>query len=314
MLTQRRWIGVALLAVTVSAFTFTRSAVESVAVVVQVSGKVEIQRANAKPLSASVGLALLPGDKVVVPTGAKAVVMYRTGQMQTASQALTITEPAKKDAGSLYSRTVNTITQVASTDAAKQPNRQGMIRPVEGAAAPISPRNAVTVLDVRPQLMWFSIRGAEGYTVQLRRADIQGSKPVRFTTGTDSTWSYPASLPALVPGATYEWTVAAKNGRVAATQTFKVITPAKFESIANTMEQLQAAGLDPATDGLFILALAYRDAGLMYEANSALARLDAMGDGKGRVYHLLRGEVLDALGNLEAASREFVTADSESGA
>lgn len=314
MLTQRRWIGVALLAATVSAFTFTRTRVESVAVVVQVSGKVEIQRANAKPLNASVGLALLPGDKMVVPAGAKAVVMYRTGQMQTASAAMTITEPAKKEAGSLYSRTVKTITQVASTDAAKQPNRQGMIRPVEGAAAPISPRNAVTVLDVRPQMMWFSIKAAEGYTVQLRRSDIVGSKPVRFNSGTDTTWTYPSTLPALVPGATYEWTVAAKNGRVAATQTFKVVTPAQFEAVASTIQELQAAGIDPSTDGLFILALAYRDAGLMYEANSALSRLEAMGDGKGRVYHLLRGEVLDALGNLEAASREFVTADSESGA
>src|SRR3954471_22568913 len=111
MLTQRRWIGVVMLAVVVSAFTFTRRAVESVAVVVQVSGKVEIQRANAKPLSASVGLALMPGDKMVVPAGAKAVVMYKTGQMQTASAALTIAEPEKKEAGSLYSRTVNTITQ-----------------------------------------------------------------------------------------------------------------------------------------------------------------------------------------------------------
>ena len=95
------------------------------------------------------------GDKVVVPAGAKAVVMYRTGQMQTASGALTIAEPEKKAEGSLYSRTLNTISQVASTDAAKQPNRQGMIRPVEGAPAPISPRNAISIMDVRPQLMWF---------------------------------------------------------------------------------------------------------------------------------------------------------------
>jgi hypothetical protein len=314
MLTQRRWIGVALLAAAVSAFTFARRAAESVAVVVQVSGKVEIQRANAKPLAASVGLALLPGDKVVVPAGAKAVVMYRTGQMQTASAAITISEPARKDAGGLYSRTVNTITQVASTDAAKQPNRQGMIRPVEGAPAAISPRNGIPVLNVRPELVWYSVQGVDGYMVQLIRKDVAGSKPMRFTTGADTVWSYPTDAPPLVPGATYQWTVGSKGGRIGTPQQFKVVTSGQFARIAETMDELQNAGLDPATDGLFILSLAYRDAGLMYEANSALSRLESMGDGKGKVFHLLRGEVLNALGDLDGAAHEFMAADAESGA
>jgi hypothetical protein len=313
MLTQRRWIGVALVAVVLSAFTFRSERAESVAVVVQVSGKVEVQRPSAKPLTATVGLALLPGDKVVVPAGAKAVVMYRTGQMQTATQALTIAEPTRKDAGSLYSRTVNTITQVASTDASRQPNRQGMIRPIDGTAAPISPRNSIVILDLRPTMVWYSLPGATDYMVQLLRKDVAGTKPVRFTTSGDTTWTYPAAAPPLVPGGTYEWTVAARGGRVAQTQTFRVVTGDQFARIADTMGELQSAGLDPWSDGLFILALSYRDAGLMYEANSALARMAETGDGVGKVYHLLRAEVLDALGDLESASREFKAADAESG-
>ena len=313
MLTKRRWIGVALVVAIVSAFSYGRPTAESVAVVVKVSGKVEIQRANTKAMSATVGLPLLAGDKVVVPAGAKAVVMYRTGQMQTASAALTIAEPERKDAGSLYSRTVNTISQVASTDAAKQPNRQGMIRPVEGAPAPISPRNSIVIMDVRPQLMWFKLPNSTGYMVQLRRTDVE-SKPVRFSMGTDTTWSYPSSAAPLVPGATYEWTVAAKGGRVAKTETFRVVTPEQFAHLTATMQELQTAGIDPATDGLFILAIAYRDAGLFYEADNALARMATAGDGIGKVYHLLRADVLNAMGDLEGASREFKIADSESGA
>jgi hypothetical protein len=298
----------------VSAFTFARDRAESVAVVVKVTGKVEVQRANVKPLAAAAGLALQAGDKIVVQTGDKVIVMYKTGQMQTVAQSLTIAEPERKESGSLYTRTVSTITQVASTDAARQPNRQGMIRPVEGSPGAIAPRNEIVILDVRPTLVWFKLPAASDYMVQLQRTDIPGMKPVRFPAGTDATWTYPTSAPPLVPGGTYEWTVAAKGGRVAKTEKFRVITGDQFSRIAALMEDLQTAGIDPWTDGLFILSLAYRDAGLMYEANSALARMAASGDGSGKVYHLLRGEVLDALGDLEGASREFKAADAENGA
>jgi hypothetical protein len=37
------------------------------------------------------------------------------------------------------------------------------------------------------------------------------------------------------------------------------------------------------------------------------------GDGKGKVYHLLRAEVADALGNLERAAAEFQAADAGTG-
>jgi hypothetical protein len=209
---------------------------------------------------------------------------------------------------------VNTITQVASTDAAKQPNRQGMIRPVEGAAAPISPRNGIVVMSGRPQFAWYSVPGASSYTVQIRRTDEAGAKPLRFTGSKDTVWSYPVSSPALVPGAKYQWTVGAEGGRVAGLQTFRVATEDEAERITSTIKQLKDANIDPATDGLFILALAYRDAGMMYEARNALKRLEAMGDGKGRVYHLLRGDILNAIGDIDGASNEFKAADAESGA
>ena len=313
MLTQRRWIGVALVAVLISAFTFAPRRVESVAVMVQFTGKVEVQRPNAKPMAATVGLALLPGDKVVVPAGGKAVFMYRTGQLQTASAAVTIAEPAKKEQGALYERTLSTITKVAATDAAKQPNRQGMIRPVDGAATPISPRNSLLVLDVRPQLTWFRVPAATSYTVQIRRF-VDGAMPVRFQASADTVWSYPADAPPLVPGATYEWTVGAAGGRPGTLQKFRIVSAEDFQRIASTMQELQQAGIDPASDGLFILALAYRDAGLMYEADAALERMQKSGQGAGRTYHLLRGDVLNALGDLDGASREFIAADAESGA
>jgi hypothetical protein len=70
------------------------------------------------------------------------------------------------------------------------------------------------------------------------------------------------------------------------------------------------SGIDPLGDGMFLTALAYRDAGLMYEASSVLERLGRTG-AKGRAYYLLRGEVLDALGDLDSAAASFAAADAE---
>jgi hypothetical protein len=89
------------------------------------------------------------------------------------------------------------------------------------------------------------------------------------------------------------------------------VTGEEFLQVATTLRELSTAGIDPATDGLFVLALAYRDAGLYYEAARAIEGLKATGAGKGRTYFFLRGEVLDAIGDVDGASRSFAAADGE---
>jgi hypothetical protein len=98
---------------------------------------------------------------------------------------------------------------------------------------------------------------------------------------------------------------------VAEPQTFRIVGHAEFEQLSTAFAELTASGVDPASDGLFVAALRYRDAGLFYEAERALARLAGNGSGSGRAFHLLRGEVLDRLGALEAASASFQAADRE---
>jgi hypothetical protein len=299
------------LAVVVFAVTAAAAAVRNdpAAVLVQLSGKVEVQRAN-RTTAAAVGTGLHAGDRLLVPGGGRAVIMYRTGQFETATSAVTIEARQSDRPSGLYRQTLQTMAQVATTDAARQPNRQGMIRPVPGQAAPIAPRNAVAVLDVRPTFTWYAVPGATGYTVQIQRTDLTGARPVRWEAGLDTTWSYPPAEPALVPGASYRWTVAA-GGRVAEPQTFRIVGHAEFEQLSTAFAELTASGVDPASDGLFVAALRYRDAGLFYEAERALARLAGNGSGSGRAFHLLRGEVLDRLGALEAASASFQAADRE---
>jgi len=310
MRTGRGVIGLLLLVIVVMAAVVVA---EPAAVVVQTAGKVELQRAG-RTLPVAVGTSLEVGDRLVVPAGGKAVMMYRTGKMETATSTITIQARESEQVGNLYRQTVQTIVQVATTDAAKQANRQGMIRPVAGMPSPIAPRNEIRVLDVRPTFTWNAVTGGTRYTVQVLRTDLPGARPLRFDAGADTVWTYPATEPALVPGASYQWTVATAEGRPAAPQKFRIITPEELGNVTSLLSAVSESGLDPMGDGLFLAALFYRDAGLFYEADRALARIAASGGGTGRTFHLLRGEVFDAIGDLEAASRAFQAADAEPGA
>jgi hypothetical protein len=282
---------------------------EPAAVIVQLSGKVDVQRGT-RTIAGAVGTGLEAGDRVVIASGARAVIMYRTGRFESATANTTIEARQSDQPSGLYRQTLQTMAQVATSDAARQPNRQGMIRPVPGQPAGIAPRNDITVLDVRPTFLWFSVEDGPAYTVQLQRVDIEGARPMRFETGADTTWTYPASAPPLVPGAVYRWSVAAHN-RVALPQTFRIIAGAEYARLADDLAAIAASGVDPMNDALYVSALRYRDAGLYYEADRALSLLATNGSASGRAFHLLRGEVYDRLGALESASVAFQAADRE---
>jgi len=292
--------GLALLA----AFTWTR---EPAAVLVKVSGAVEVQKVTDEKVPGTVGLSLEPGDRVLVPSGGKAVLMYRTGKMETAAAAVTVAEPASGEPAGLYAQTARTITQVATTDAARQPNRQGMIRPVQGTATGIAPRNGIAVDETRPTFTWYGVPGTTAYTIMLRRTDAPG-QPVRFQAGADTVWTYPADAQALERGGTYSWVVGTDAGRIGQQMEFRVLDAERYAAIQAAMDAMSASGLDPAEDGLFVAAVVYRDAGLVYDAAAALERLAAEGTG-GRLLHLMRGEALDAIGDLEGAAQAFQAAD-----
>ena len=86
---------------------------------------------------------------------------------------------------------------------------------------------------------------------------------------------------------------------------FTVASAADVAMIEDAMTGLIEAGIDPSSDGLFLTALAYRDAGLFYEAHRALMEIEEDGNGIGRAYFMLKGEVLDALGMVNQAETAF---------
>ncbi len=277
------------------------------AVLVRVEGTVQVQTGEADPRPGSVGTRLSAGDRVLPAEGGRAVIVYRSGLTRQVTEALTIEAPSGGREADVFSRTVRVLAQAATSDARSQPNRQGMIRPVQGSPELVAPRNGITVMDPRPTFRWLGVEGAPGYVIQIRR---EGGPPLRFRTGPETSWTLPEDAPALVPGATYHWTVAsAARGRPAREQTFRVIGPETYGTLAREMEALVASGLDPAGDGAFLAAVLYREAGLLYEAAGALGLLESSGTPLSPEVYLLKGEIMDALGDLEAARAAFDRAD-----
>lgn len=274
------------------------------AIVVRVNGPVQVEQPNAAPRLATVGTRLNIGDRIRPATGASAVILRRTGAKFTINQPTVLEAPRSESDEPVFTRALRTLAQASSTAAREQPNRQGMIRPIPGTAVPVAPRNGIAVLGPRPTFRWFAVPGATGYRIQIQRAG--GGTPMRYDAGTDTVWTLPADAPPLVPGETYRWTVGAEpSGRVAQPQTFRVIDAAGYAALAEALAAITEAGFDPAGDGLFLAALAYRDAGLYYEAERALALMERSGTALGRDFYLLHGEVYDALGNLDAARAAF---------
>jgi len=313
----RRITGAFTAVLLVVALTAAVRAAEPVAVIVQVTGRVTVQRAAGGSAPVTVGMRLEPGDKLVPSGGGTAVLLFKTGKKETVKEQREIMPVTEAEQTNLFNRSVGTLTRVASTDAAQNPNRQGMIRPIAGSAVPIAPRNEIAVRSERPTFSWFSIPGSTGYMVQLRRIDgpcapgvadrPQSCRPVRFRAGRDTAWTMPAAEPGLERGATYAWTVASQGGgRPAPEQKFRIASQEEETKLAAALADLRAAGLDPETDGLLVSALLYREAGLYYDARAALDRIDVQAAGP--EIHQLRGEVFDALGDLDAASRAFAAA------
>jgi len=277
------------------------------AVVVRVQGAVQVQFGDGAPEPATVGIRLSVGDRVLPGAEARAVVVYQTGRTSEVTEATTIEAPAGAEEGGLFSRTVQVLAQAASSDARSQPNRQGMIRPVPGAPEIISPRNLIKVLGPRPTFRWHAAEGMAAYIVQIRS---EGSPPVRYEVGAATSWTLPENAPGLTPGGVYWWTVGpAGRGRPSREMQFQILDTEEHDAVNEELGILMEVGLDPMGDGAFLATVLYREAGLLYEAASSLEFLEGAGGPLSADAYLLKAEIMDALGDLEAAQEAFDQAD-----
>ena len=274
------------------------------AVVVKVQGAVSIRAAAGGQQPAAVGAKLSAGDQVIPEAGAQAVVVHSTGRTEVVTQTLTIAAPTGATEGDMFTRTVRVLAQAATSDARRTGNRQGMIRPLPGGPAPISPRNNVALKDTRPSFAWFSVPGASGYRLQIR---AEGQAPQRFDAGKDTVFQLPETTE-LERGKPYFWTVAPMGGRPVKEETFVVLGPEQLREREGALASIREMGLDPEGDGELLAAVVFTDLGLLYDAHTTLASLEAEG-GLSADALLLKGEGLDGLGHYDAARTAFDRAD-----
>lgn len=279
------------------------------ALVVKLDGAVQVQLGAGAPQAATVGARLAAGDRILPGPGGQAVVIYSSGATQTVTDAITIQVAEGGVEEDLFSRTVQVLAQAANSDARNQPNRQGMIRPVPGAPEIVAPRNNIPVRSVRPAFSWLPATGHQTgeYLLQIRR---EGEAPTRYDVGAARSWTLPEDAPSLEPGATYWWTVGPKHrGRPSREMKFQVLSLEIHDALNEQMGTLMNAGLDPEGDGAFMAAVIYREAGLHYDAARSLEFLEELGQPLGMNALLLKGEIMDAMGDLEAAREAFDRAD-----
>lgn len=270
---------------------------ESLAVVVSWTGAPRVLRADTV-VSLGTGLQLVAGDRIEVARPATIVALHRSGRLETLVTSAVLARDSTQAEG-LFARTVRTLVAVAGVDARTLVNREGMIRPIPGAAVVVAPAHGILLLEERPAFTWFAVPGAAGYRLQLRPG---AGAPVRHELGPDTAW---VSVTALVPGTTYEWTVAAlPSGRPAAPQRFRIAGAEERAALARALDELRITGADPETDGLFLAALIHLERGFLYAADRMLARVEADG-ATGAAFHRLRADVLAALGDPQGTALQL---------
>lgn len=274
------------------------------ALVVKLQGDVQVRHAGAQA-PAAVGTRLVAGDEVIPASGARAILITRTGGQQVVTQATTVQQPTGGGNPDLFARAIATLAQAATADARSAGGRQGMIRPIPGEPTLVAPRNGLTVTTGHPTFSWMPVEGAAAYTIQVRKVD--GGRPMRFeVAGTE--WTLPEGEASLEEGALYAWTVAPKGGRPTREQQFRRIGSEDNELLFNTLEEIRAMGLDPLGDGIFLTAVIFRDLELYYDAADALQDVEGT-DAMSADLYMLKGEILNILGHEEEARKAFDKAD-----
>ncbi|MDH5591054.1 MAG: hypothetical protein OEZ65_16830 [Gemmatimonadota bacterium] len=306
-MTKTRPLHFVLAAATALALHGTLVAQESpAAMVIRVRGAAQI-RGAAGTVGAAVGIALHAGDEIVPDEGARVILLTSSGAQRVVTTPTTIAGANRADAApGLFARTVRSLADAAASDTRTEAGRQGMIRPMPKEPTLMAPRNGLVVASERPSFRWLPVEGATGYTLQLREVD--GGAPLRFPLPDVTTWVLPDTVPALIRGSTYAWTVAPTGGRPTREERFRVASEAEMSALGDALDGVRRLDLDPDDDGLFLATLAYRDLELYYDAAGALEKLEDSGQLNAGVY-LLMGEIYARLGDTERARRAFDRAD-----
>jgi hypothetical protein len=267
-------------------------AAQPAALVLETTTRVEVRRlAYDGRVAAATGLRLHSGDSIFIPRGASLTLLLRSGRVQRlgADFVVPVTASAPADGAA----------RSAFQAAPARREGAGYFRPAGTGPVPTAPRNDVAVQPGVVAFHWHPTAGSARYVVQIRRTDVPGF--VRFRVGPDTTWTPEPG--ALEPGVTYEWAVLTDGAvRPGAPVSFRVIGDAAWQAVQEEIAALTELSLTQPAQ-LLLEALAYRAAGLLYDAARRFAALAATGTQLSAETLELYADVLEALGDDSGAAR-----------
>jgi len=266
------------------------ASLEPIAMVMEASSRVQVRRLiDESRRAATSGLRLSGGDSIFVPAGSTLVLLMRNGRMERIAANTVL--PSREGAPQGLAR--------VALQARATANPAERLRPIEGASAPIAPRNGILVRADSTQLTWFRLDGATAYTVHLQ---VDGADAfTRHDAGTDTVWTPPAG--ALKPGVAYRWTVFAGGGaRVATPVVFRVADDSTMQRVYAELDAVDEAVTAPGARRL-LRALTWTQAGLLYDAAREFAALAMSGGPLADDVAGLYADVLLRLGRFEEAAR-----------
>lgn len=167
----------------------------------------------------------------------------------------------------------------------------------------ISPYSS-SILDNRPELSWYAVKGATSYTVQFNGEGISWQKTV-----TDTKLTYPTHKPGLRAGSVAKVIIVANSGKSYLSESnaiLNVLAASEANQVLTAIERIKSLNLS-ADETAFDLNAVYRSQDLLTEAINTLKTRISAGSNNPVLYRVLGDRYLEA-GLPDYAKQEFTTA------
>ncbi len=263
-------------------------------------GDIQITHPGKTPERAAVLQSLYAGSRVQVSRGAAATVVFTDG-----SRAVTIDEKNSPFEIKPAARTAGRLKEAAGTLVGKKSPSNFVALAVRGKSRGptlLAPRET-KLLTAAPRFQWI---GMEGQPSAVR---VSGAAGVIWSAENvvETQIVYPASAPALQPGAAYSWS-AERRGVTAENASFALLGAADARAVKERLAEIDAAdGVSRTTravlKGSFLLS---RE--LYYDARETLLEA-AKNDPQEPTLYFLLGEVYDKTGLKNLAQEAYSEAE-----
>jgi hypothetical protein len=278
-------------------------------------GEVEVKAADrpewavAKPLQS-----LRPGDQLRVSGEGRAVLLFTGGRgtvvVTSANSPFTVVAPATEGLGGRAKSVIGDVTGFLLRQERERTYQSLGTRGIIRAAPPaiVAPRNT----RVMPEGLVFEWLGSDRLRYRVRLVGPQGvvweaadleRKPL----------AYPASAPALTPGAGYVWELITREHGVQAAQ-FQVASASDAAAVRDALAELTSgagSAYPPATLTLMRATVLFQDR-FYADARRELAAAIAAAPQEATL-HLMLGRVYERIGLRDLATSAFDEADALSG-